>query len=423
MKCLIEANGLKVFAKAIHALSRIGDEIWLDPLEKGLAVRSVNTAHSGYACFLFSPMFFQHYTPNLEQLQDNKTAKCKLSLKSVLPLFRSVATIDRSVCRCEISINIPDKRVIFQFNCKHGITKTHNLGYQECEALQAVFPTHLCPNILKSQPKLLSDIVMHFPISQEEITLSISPIRVILKNYYEEENDSIGNMYTELSLHPDEFDYFQVGVNSDITFCLKELRGLLLFAESHVLPVSVHFGASGNVEDMVLEAVVVLATLVEPFSENPSKVSIAQAALAPREVRKACPAEISIADTSKADSIHEDPIEAEATGHAPQHAGLPAEQQVDSSQGSPVFNPAFHMKKLMQFQGMEVDNSTPKTSLRGLSCGSALIKPVTPTGFKVRSLLFGAVSSECGDARDEPCLVCDTDTEDDAGDGGCRVEE
>ncbi|XP_076859577.1 cell cycle checkpoint control protein RAD9B isoform X3 [Brachyhypopomus gauderio] len=359
MKCLIEANGLKVFAKAIHALSRIGDEIWLDPLEKGLAVRSVNTAHSGYACFLFSPMFFQHYTPNLEQLQDNKTAKCKLSLKSVLPLFRSVATIDRSVCRCEISINIPDKRVIFQFNCKH---------------------------------------------------------------------DSIGNMYTELSLHPDEFDYFQVGVNSDITFCLKELRGLLLFAESHVLPVSVHFGASGkpvsfSVEDMVLEAVVVLATLVEPFSENPSKVSIAQAALAPREVRKACPAEISIADTSKADSIHEDPIEAEATGHAPQHAGLPAEQQVDSSQGSPVFNPAFHMKKLMQFQGMEVDNSTPKTSLRGLSCGSALIKPVTPTGFKVRSLLFGAVSSECGDARDEPCLVCDTDTEDDAGDGGCRVEE
>uniref|UniRef100_A0A4W4FEK5 RAD9 checkpoint clamp component B n=1 Tax=Electrophorus electricus TaxID=8005 RepID=A0A4W4FEK5_ELEEL len=112
MKCIIEANGLKVFGKAIHALSRIGDEIWLDPLEKGLAVRSVNTAHSGYACFLFSPMFFQHYTPNLDQRQDNKT--------SVLPLFRSVATIDRSVCRCDISINIQEKRIIFQFNCRHG---------------------------------------------------------------------------------------------------------------------------------------------------------------------------------------------------------------------------------------------------------------------------------------------------------------
>ncbi|XP_035378015.1 cell cycle checkpoint control protein RAD9B [Electrophorus electricus] len=408
MKCIIEANGLKVFGKAIHALSRIGDEIWLDPLEKGLAVRSVNTAHSGYACFLFSPMFFQHYTPNLDQRQDNKTAKCKLSLKSVLPLFRSVATIDRSVCRCDISINIQEKRIIFQFNCRHGITKTHNLGYQECEALQAVFPAHLCPNILKAQPKLLCDIVMHFPVSQEEITLSISPIRVKLKNYYEEENGQ--NMSTEMSLHPDEFEYFQVGVDSDVTFCLKELRGLLAFAESHALPVSVHFGASGkpmsfSVEDMLLEAIVVLATLVDPVS--PSEVSFAQEAPA---------------DTSIADPVHEDPKVAQATGLAPNHAGFHAWQQVASSQGSPVFSPAFHMKKVMQLQGHGVNPSTPKTSLCGRRCGSALITPVTPTAFKIHSLLFGAVSSGDGDALELPCLVCASDTEDDARDEGGRVE-
>uniref|UniRef100_A0A3B4DFJ8 Cell cycle checkpoint control protein RAD9A n=1 Tax=Pygocentrus nattereri TaxID=42514 RepID=A0A3B4DFJ8_PYGNA len=132
-----------VFGRAVHALSRIGDEIWLEPLQKGLAVRSVNTAHSAYACFLFSPLFFKHYTSNLDELEENKVVKCKVSLKSVLPLFRSVATIERSVYRCEISINVLNNRVMFQFNCKHGITKTHNLRYQECEALQAVFPTHL----------------------------------------------------------------------------------------------------------------------------------------------------------------------------------------------------------------------------------------------------------------------------------------
>uniref|UniRef100_A0A3B1KJ31 Cell cycle checkpoint control protein RAD9A n=1 Tax=Astyanax mexicanus TaxID=7994 RepID=A0A3B1KJ31_ASTMX len=180
MRCTIAGNGVKVFGRAVHALSRIGEDIWLDPLQKGLAVRSVNSAQSAYACFLFSPLFFQHYTANLDQGRESKG--------SVLPIFRSVATLERSVCKCEISINVSDSRVKFQFNCRHGITKTHNLGYQECEALQAVFPTHLCPNILKAQPKLLSDIVMHFPTSQEEITLSVSPLRFKLKSYYEEEN-------------------------------------------------------------------------------------------------------------------------------------------------------------------------------------------------------------------------------------------
>ena len=31
-------------------------------------------------------------------------------------------------------------------------------------------------------------------------------------------------VHTELSLAPEEFDVYQVGVDTDITFCLKELR-------------------------------------------------------------------------------------------------------------------------------------------------------------------------------------------------------
>lgn len=35
-----------------------------------------------------------------------------------------------------------------------GITKTYNIRFQESEALQAVFASHLCPNMLKAQARL-----------------------------------------------------------------------------------------------------------------------------------------------------------------------------------------------------------------------------------------------------------------------------
>nr|XP_015221572.1 PREDICTED: cell cycle checkpoint control protein RAD9B isoform X2 [Lepisosteus oculatus] len=265
MKCVIAGGNVKVFGKTIHALARIGEELWLDPLEKGLAVRSVNSSHSAYGCFLFSPLFFQHYSRGAQTpsaAKDEKPfLKCKLSTKTVLPIFRCLATIERNVERCNISINCPGTRVMFQFFCKHGITKTYNLGYQECESLQAVFPTHLCPNVLKAQSRLLGGIVTHFPVSQEEITLTVTAEKVNVKNYYEEEMDRLKVMHTEVSLHPDEFDYFQ---------------GLLAFAESHALSVSIHFGTSGKpvafrIEDMVLEATVVLATLTDARSRTGSQ--------------------------------------------------------------------------------------------------------------------------------------------------------
>uniref|UniRef100_UPI003AADF671 cell cycle checkpoint control protein RAD9B n=1 Tax=Centroberyx gerrardi TaxID=166262 RepID=UPI003AADF671 len=390
MNCVIEGNCVKAFGKAIHALSRIGDELWLDPMVKGLAVRSVNSAHSAYACFLFSPLFFQRYSLGSGSEQDSGTVKCKLVMKSVLPLFRCLTSIERNVDRCQISINIPDDRVVFQFFCRHGITKTYNLGFQESEALQAVFASHLCPNALKAQARLLGDMVMHFPVSQEEITLSMNPLRLNLRNYYEEGNDQMKMMYTEMSLHPDEFDYFQVGVDSDITFCLKELRGLLSFAESHGLPVSVHFGAAGKpvcfaVEDMVLEASVVLATLTDSESSGPS-----QAAEAPVPTAHRCGDAAGLPEAS-----------CEAEGFAA------VTELIASSQGSPMMNPTGLMRCLTGTQ--EPD----RLSVADKGRASAFTTPASST---ICSLLFRALSPEQGEdgcASLLPVLACSSDVEED----------
>ncbi|XP_006797572.1 cell cycle checkpoint control protein RAD9B isoform X1 [Neolamprologus brichardi] len=383
MNCVLEGNSIKAFGKAIHALSRVGDELWLDPTVKGLALRSVNSAHSAYACFLFSPLFFQQYNLDSVREQDSEPIKCKLVMKSVLPLFRCSTSIEHSVKRCQISVSTGSDQVIVQFFCRHGITKTYNVRFLESEALQAVFASHLCPNVLKSPARLLGDMVMHFHASQEEVTLSMSAPKVSLRNYNEGRNDHMKMMHTEMSLHPDEFDYFQAGMDSDITFCLKELRGLLCFAESHCLPVSVHFGNPGkpvcfSVEDMVLEATVVLATLADFESRGPSQ---------PTET----PATHSCADAAALPvGIHE--TQSNNLQVLPDVTEL-----VESSQGSPITYPPV----LMQLQCQ----------------GDSACAGMTPPSSMICSLLFKALSSEPGDDDDDgaprlPVLAYFSDEED-----------
>ncbi|XP_012727822.2 cell cycle checkpoint control protein RAD9B isoform X1 [Fundulus heteroclitus] len=388
MNCVIEGNCVKAFGKAIHALSRIGDELWLDPMVKGLALRSVNSSHSAYGCFLFSPLFFQEYNFGSASKHGKETIKCKLLMKSVLPLFRCLTSIERSVERCRISVSTATDRVVIQFFCRHGIIKTHNMHFQESEALQAVFASHLCPNVLRAPARLLADMVMHFPPFQEEITLSITAMKVTLRNYQEGGKGHMKTLCTEMSLHPDEFDYFQIGLDSDITFCLKELRGILSFAEYHSLPVSIYLGAAGkpvcfSVDDMVLEGTVLLATLMDSESNDHSQPTEPRSPTTPRGVN------------SSAQAV--DAFE----GPSSMHHDIPAEM-VTSSQGSPVINSPNRMHQ----------NMWPAClSLPGSTCTSA---NTSPASTKICSLLFKAVSSKQDDgacAAQPPVLACYSDEE------------
>ncbi|KAL0974204.1 hypothetical protein UPYG_G00217060 [Umbra pygmaea] len=261
MNCVVTGGNVKVLAKAIHSLSRIGDELYLEPQEGGLALRSVNSSRSAYACFLFSPLFFSRYTSPCGQ-----AFRCKMSIKCVQAVFRSLSSLEKTVEKCHIELDGDKSRLTFTLHCKHGLLKTHNLSFQDSESLLAVFDKDSCSNVLRAQPRLLVDTVLHFPPALEEVTLSVSGERVWFRNHLEDEPEQSKAMLTELCLSSDEFDHFAIGAQSSITFCLKELRGLLVFAESTGLPISVHFDQPGSpvvlsVTDSVLEVNFVLATL------------------------------------------------------------------------------------------------------------------------------------------------------------------
>lgn len=58
--------------------------------------------------------------------------------------------------------------------------------------------------------------------------------------------DVTNSTRTQLALGTGEFEKFTVGSEGTITFCLKELRALLQFAENTNLSVNMHFENAGK---------------------------------------------------------------------------------------------------------------------------------------------------------------------------------
>ncbi|KAM8910132.1 cell cycle checkpoint control protein RAD9A isoform 3-T3 [Spinachia spinachia] len=210
--------------------------------------------------FLCACVFREYSIPS------GHTFRCKIAIKSVQAVFRSLATLEKTVEKCHIELDEQKNRLTFTLHCKHGLIKTHNLSFQDSESLQAVFDKDSYANVFRCNARLLVDTVVHFPPSLEEVTVSVSDERMWFRNHVEEDADQSKAMLTELCLASEEFDHFAVKAHNRVTFCLKELRGLLVFAESTGLPISMYFDEPGSpvvlsLTDSVLEGNFVLATL------------------------------------------------------------------------------------------------------------------------------------------------------------------
>lgn len=251
MKCVISGTNIKIFGRAIHALSKIGDELYVQALENGFSLRTLNLARSAYACILFLPEFFMVYKDfNASQQSSSESSqlslKCKINMKPVYSIFKTLQQIDKTVDRCEVKLDLKQDKLVFKMYCKHGITKTHHLPFIECESMEAVFSKTDNPNYICCQSKFLQDVVMNFQPNLEEITFDILTDNTIVSNYIDKENDTNKATRTELILSNQEFDIYHCNIECKLTFCIKEFKAMLLFAEPVNLPISIYFDLAGN---------------------------------------------------------------------------------------------------------------------------------------------------------------------------------
>ncbi|XP_065054212.1 cell cycle checkpoint control protein RAD9A-like [Rhopilema esculentum] len=327
MKCLIPGRFVKLFGRAIHCLSKIGDELYLEASEDGLALRTVNSSRSAFGCFLFNESFFHEFNIKISNSngskEDEEVERFKISMKSCLGVFKSLNTIEKNVDTCRLEYDEKNSRIVFQLFCKHGIVKTHNLTFQESESLQAVFSKDLCPNLIITSAKVLIDTAANFPNSCEEVTFCCTPESLTIKNYIEDEPDPSKIVHTEMRLHPGEFENYRIGVDADITFCLKEARAILAFSDFAAQPVNIHFAAPGKPVvfsldgDSLYLADFVLATLMEHSissqGSQPAEATMERAANTikprPTKIKKGAGSHKSSKDAKKALEESDIPVE------------------------------------------------------------------------------------------------------------------
>ncbi|KYQ50898.1 Cell cycle checkpoint control protein RAD9A [Trachymyrmex zeteki] len=276
MKCVIPGGNIKILAKAIHTLAKIGDEMYVNPQKESISFRTVNMVKSAYSDFTFHRSFFSYY--DLGDLEEEEAQKCKISMRSAMTVFKSAHTLDKHVETCHIHLEMDACNLVFILKYKNGINVSHLISILDSEKLQASYTKDGMSNELTSRARTFTEALQNFPQNLIEITLQITPNKLLFRNYVDDESLMANTTRTQLAFGIGEFDRYTIGNETSITFCLKEVKALLVFSESVGVPIIASFGTAGRpilftVKTQAFETNVLLSTL-SPDCDSQSDISI-----------------------------------------------------------------------------------------------------------------------------------------------------
>jgi len=280
MKFVVPGCNVKLLGKAIHCLAKIGDEVYFEPSKDSLALRTVNSSRSAYATYNFGSSFFSSIeTDNEKGASTNmEEERCKVMVRSLLLPFRSLSVLEKTVDSCTLQTGKEDDKMLVSLYCRHSVTKQFNLGLMECEALRVVYDKEKCSNNWIIQARVMQESNVHFLTTQEEVTMYVGMDSFRMKNF-NDDYDEKKHVHSEFNMIPADFDHFSISEETSITFCLKELRSLLMFAD--YLQLAIHASFSQGGQPMVLtvsqgqfiNCTYVLATLAEDGGVESERVA------------------------------------------------------------------------------------------------------------------------------------------------------
>jgi len=252
----LELRGnLKVFAKAIQAMSRLGDQLHMEPTSNGLALRAFNSTHSAYGCCFFASTFFAHFEATDAEIatghDEEGTASSslyKISMKNALLLFKYAHHMEKTILSCRMQLEANSDRLHVRFALRHDAIRYVEMPLIDSPtSFSPIFDKNLLLNLVVAPSKMVMQLLNQLKANADELSFQFSQDEAIIRNYHPFDPERSRNVLkTEARLLSREFDRFAVRLPSNITCSLREFSAVVSFADLMVMPVSLYFDKPGR---------------------------------------------------------------------------------------------------------------------------------------------------------------------------------
>ncbi|XP_055677195.1 cell cycle checkpoint control protein RAD9A [Lutzomyia longipalpis] len=269
MKCSMHGSNARVLHKVIQNLAKIGSDLYLEAMASGLSLRAANSIHSSFMKVHFSQSFFIEYHQQIVPSSESNETKCRVSLKSLLSVFRNIKQVEVCILRLD-----HDKDMLtIRLRCAEEKVRMMYVPILEQETLDAVMQRDM-PSSLVCSASLFTNITNSLQ-AEAEITMDVSNDKIILKNYIDDRIVDKTVVRTRFTLHPEEFQEYSIAQETRLTFCLRSFRAILALGEALGASsnIKLDFDSEGDpmlctVNEDPIEGCLLLSTLAREMYEN-----------------------------------------------------------------------------------------------------------------------------------------------------------
>ncbi|KAG5887078.1 hypothetical protein JTB14_018248 [Gonioctena quinquepunctata] len=277
MNCIIPGLNLKVFAKALQALAKVGDDLFLEASIEKLCLVALNLRKTVCVRYYFLESYFSSYEVDETELNGNQSIFCKIHMKVLLPLFKGIH-LEKKLEYVKLEYENNSDQIIFKMKYKcDDIVMVHKLRLMDAESLTIGIRPDLGSSNIVTTSILYNQLLSTFSNTDDEITFEISSQKVLVRNYCVGAPLRPKSVRSQVNLNGSEFTIFQINEETTINFSLKPFRTAIQFAEGFNLNISLNFEKGGKPLTIVMknptfEVNFIIATL-NPYNDAQSTMT------------------------------------------------------------------------------------------------------------------------------------------------------